>query len=260
MTPAEPSPYGEPPSAPPPSSPPLAAPTPVQDETHSRAEPAGSSVDVAALLTDARSRWGVEQSPVFTAALVLAAAAFVLGTIAVILFLVAASDDPGQRDDAFAMFSVAIPAAIGAAALLAYLRLEAGTLSGPVHSQDRMIGFAIYGLCLVFTLLMLYKGLDESLSAETGWYYYALLFAFFALGFNIIARPVPAVLAGVASAMIGFVGIAVAMVVAVIGALQYRSDDFSTYAMGYTLIDAALIVALLSIAWFLGMRRVDSRM
>jgi hypothetical protein len=212
------------------------------------------------MLSDLRLRWGLEQSPVFTGALVLAGLALVLGTIAVIMFLIAGDTDLGQKDDAFAMFAVAIPAAVGAAGLLTYLRLEAGPLSGDVHPQDRNIGFVIFGFSLVFTLLMLYKGLDEGLDAETAWYYYALLFAFFAMGFCLIAKPIPAILGGIASSMIGLIGVAVGIIFAVIGALQYRSDDFSAYAMGYSMIDAAFVVMLLVLAWFLGMRRAESRM
>lgn len=210
------------------------------------------------MLGDLRSRWGLEQTPLFTAALILAGLALVIGTIAVIMFLIAASDDGGQKNDAYSLFSIALPAALGAAGLLAYLRLETGPLSGEVHSQDRMIGFGINGFCLLFILLMLYKGLDESLAAESAYYYYALLFAFFALGFSVIAKPTPAALGGMASAMIGFVGIGVAMVLAVIGAIQYRSDSYSTYAMGATFLDAAFVIVALIFAWFLGMRKASA--
>lgn len=245
-------------SEPPPATPPPASTPPPPSAPAPTASGGETSFDFAANLAEFRSRWGIEQTSVFTVALALAVIALAGGTIAVIMWLIASGDDFNQKDDAFNIFSVVLPAALGTAGLLAYLRLESGSLSGEAHSQDRNVGFAIFGFAIAFTLLMLYKGLDESLDAEAGWFYYALLFSFFAIGFNIIAKPIPPVIAGLASSMIGFIAMAVAGILVVIGGIQYRSDSFSTYSMGVSFLDAGYVLMILILAWFLGMRKASA--
>ena len=67
------------------------------------------------MLGDFRSRWGVEQSPVVTVALILAAVALIAGTIGEIMWLTAG--DFSTQDDGYNLFVVALPAALGTAGL-----------------------------------------------------------------------------------------------------------------------------------------------
>jgi hypothetical protein len=212
------------------------------------------------MLGDLRSRWGIEQSPAFSAVLVMWAVAFAVGTFSVISWLTAGDGDFEQQSDASvsAFFSVVV--AVGAAALLAYLRADAGRLEGEAHQQDQRLFYALCGLSIIFLLLSLFKGLDESLDAEAAWYHYSLLYALFALGFALIAKPTPAALGGLATEIVAYVAVGLAMLFGVVGVIQGRSNDFSTYSMGVSLLDAAFVLVTLALAWFLGLRRAGTRM
>jgi hypothetical protein len=212
------------------------------------------------MLGDFRSRWRIEQTPAFTAVLILWAVAFVVGTYSVISWLTAGDGDFEQQSDASvsAFFSVVL--AVGAAALLAYVRMDAGRLEGGAHQQDQRLFYGLCGLSIIFLLLSLFKGLDESLDAEGAWYHYSLLYALFALGFALVAKPTPSALGGLAPEMIAYIAIGLAVIFGAIGAIQGRSNDFSSYSMGVSLLDAAFVLVTLSLAWFLGMRRTESRM
>jgi hypothetical protein len=242
------------PDDPTPDSPPAAGPdAEASGPTFSRPAMPGLSFSPAAL----SKRWGVEQSPVLIVALVLAAVALLAGTVAVISLLLADVDEFDQKDDAHVLFYLAIPLALGAAALMAHLRLKAGAPESKPAIHDQRIAYGLFGLSVVFALLSLFKGFDESLSAEAAWYDYSQLFAFFALGMAIISRPIPRALGSIDASMIGLIAVGIAVVFGVIGGIQARSGSFSTYAMGVTMEDGALIAATLALAWFLGMRRAS---
>ena len=209
-------------------------------------------------LADVAKRWNVEQSPILIAALAMLGVALAVGTYAIITSLLAGDTDFEARSDAQALFLFAIPLSVGASALMAYLRLQAGPLSGEPDEQDRQFMYVLYGFSIAFMLPMLFKGFDEGLEAETAWYYYAQLFAFFALALCLIAKPVPSQMGTTSSSMIGLIAVGVAVVAGAIGVIQGMSSDFSSFAIGVTLEDAALVLMTLSLAWFLGMRRAEN--
>lgn len=239
---------------PPPDEPAAVTVTPTSARSSQALANAGQSL--SQLLADAAGRWGVDKrSPVFTAAAALFTLAFLIGTFALFNLLRAGSDEFDQKSDAAVMFNLALALALGFAALAVLSRLEGGIPAGEPASQDQRIFLAACGLIVVFTLLSLYKGLDESLDAASAWYRYALLFTFFAMGFAFLTRPTPATVGSLSSRIIGLVAVGVSVIFGVVGMIQGRSDDFSTFAMGVTLGDAAIVLAGLAFAWFLGMRK-----
>jgi hypothetical protein len=203
----------------------------------------------------------VQQSPVFIAAIGMAVLAFAVGTLGAISLLSAGSGEDLQKLDAEVWLWLGFGLAIASAGVCLLLRLQAnppaGTAEGP--SQDRSIGLALLGLTMAFVLLALFKGFDESPDAVLGWTYYADIFAFLAIAWFVIARPTPAMLGGLDSTVIGLGAIAVAAVALLIGLVQGRSEDYSTYVQGLALLRSGIVIALLAFAWFAGMRPVASR-
>jgi hypothetical protein len=213
------------------------------------------------MITDVRSRWGVEQSPVFIAMLVMAAAAILFATVAVTSGLIAGDDEFEQRFDASVWFQLATPLAIGAAALCVLLRWQSGPTRGEAHREDQTFLYALMGLSLIWALLGVFKGFDEGLDAADYWFSYSLVFALLAVGFAALARPTPAVLGTVNSVSFGLGWVGLGVVLALIGTIQGRSNDFSTFASGIALQQAGLVLMTLALAWFLGLRPAsDSRM
>lgn len=241
------------------SSPPAASPAPTPVHDPASASPKGAGVpSVNAVVDDLRERLGVERSPYFLAGLGFALIALVIGSLAVASYLTAGSGEIDQKFDAQVWFTLATGAAIACTALLVYVRLQSG---GPpaVTQQNLQISLGLLGLTLVWTLLGLYKGLDEGIDAVDAWMSYAGVFAFLAIGWYAVARPTPNVLAGVPAATIGLVAIGVASAMLVIGLVQGRSDDFSTYVTGITWQRGGVVLMLLAFAWFAGMRPNSSR-
>lgn len=255
----------------PPVADPAGVPTPVSSDPATQYEPtpmasasARSSEAVSnvgqtlsQMVADAAGRWSVDRrSPVFGAVAALFALAFLIGTVALFNLLRADPGEFDQKSDAAVMFNLALALSLGFAALSLLLRLEGGIPSGDPAPQDQRIFFGMSGLIVAFTLLSLFKGLDESLSAESAWFRYALIFSFLAMGFAAITRPTPGMVGAVASRTIGLVVVGLSVIFGIVGLIQGRSADFSTFAMGVTLGDAAIVLAGLAFAWFLGMRKV----
>jgi hypothetical protein len=210
------------------------------------------------MIADARSRWGVEQSPVLIAALVLAAAALFFGTLAVISYLTAGDDEFFQKFDAEVWFSLAIPLSLGSAALLVLVRLQSGAPRAEAGAQDWQAFLVVGTLSLIFTLLGLYKGFDEGFDAMDAWFSYSIIFAFLTLGLAVIARPVPPAMGTTGSSLIGLGVVGLGVLILVIGSIQGRSDDASTYLQGLSLQRAGLILMVLAFAWFSGMRKAEA--
>jgi hypothetical protein len=208
------------------------------------------------MASDATSRWSVDRSsPVFTAAAALFALAFLIGTLALFNYLRADFNEFNQKSDAAVLFNLSLALGLGSAALALLARLEGGIPAGDVAPQDQRIFFAICGLILAYTAVSLFKGLDESLDAQSAWYRYALLFTFFAMGFAALTRPTPSMVGSVSARTVGLVVVGVAVIFAIFGMIQGRSDDFSTFAMGVSFSDAGIVLAGLAFAWFLGLRK-----
>jgi hypothetical protein len=113
----------------------------------------------------------------------------------------------------------------------------------------------MFGLTAAFLLAGLFKGTDESYEALDAWYRYAQLFAFLAIGWCAISRPVPSALGTMNSLMVAYIAAGVAGAAGLIGLLMGLSNDNSTFLTGLSFQSVGLVVALLIIAWFLGMRR-----
>lgn len=237
------------------AAPPPPPPPPPTAQPPSAAAPGTSVSD---MLEDVRTRWGVGQSPALIAALVLAAAAVAIGTLATISYLIAGDDEISQKFDAQVWFSLAIPLSLGAAALLVLVRLQSGAPREETAAQDWQGYLVLNGLVVVFALLGLFKGFDESFEAMDAWFSYSAVFAFLTLGLAAIARPVPANLGGTNGSVAGLAAVGIGVVVLLIGTLQGRSDDFSTYAQGISLQRAGFVLMLLAFAWFLGMRKAEA--
>jgi hypothetical protein len=210
------------------------------------------------MLDDVRSRWGVGQSPALIGALVLALVALAVGTLAVISYLIAGDDEPSQKFDAQVWFALALPLAFGAAALFVLVRLQSGPLRGEAGAQDWQGYLVLNGFAVVFALLGLIKGFDESFEALDAWFSYSVVFSFLALGLAAVARPVPATVAGTSASVVGLAAVGIAVVILLIGTLQGRSDDFSTYAQGISLQRAGFVLMILAFAWFSGMRKAEA--
>lgn len=234
--------------------PPSSDPPPSGGPTFSRpAAPSAVNVDLAEM----RKRWGVKQTPYFTTALALAAVALAVGTLAVISYLIAGDTDTEQKLDAQAWFSLSIGLSIGAAAVMILVRLQSGAPAAAADKQDWQFALVILGFAAIFSLLGLFKGFDKGLDALDAWFSYATLFAFLAVGFFALSRPTPAALGGLKAPVIGVIVIAVGVLLLLIGTMQARSNDFSTYASGLAFERFGQVLMLVALAWFLGLRSAE---
>lgn len=213
-----------------------------------------TSLDAPRLLNETRERWGVEaSSPTFIAALLMAALAFLIGTYAVISYLIADLGEVRQKLDAAIWLQLASGAGIGAAALLVLERWRSSTVPADSRGLDLRVGLAICALVLIFVLLGLFKGQDESQDAMDAWMSYAQLFAILAIGWFAISRPIPLEVMSLPSVVIGMGAVAVGLILLLIGTLQARSDDFSSFVSGLSFQGAGIALMLLALGWFLGL-------
>jgi hypothetical protein len=178
---------------------------------------------------------------------------------AVFSYLTAGDADTLQKLDAATWLQLARGLVIGGAALLVLARFQAPADGGPVGwpNPDLTIGLGIAGFAGLFSLLGLFKGLDESFDAQNAWFLFAIIFAFLAIGWFAISRPVPQTVGTLATPMIGIVLVAVGVIALVIGQIQGLSEDFSTYVSGLSFQGVGTVAMLLAFAWFLGMRREE---
>jgi hypothetical protein len=180
----------------------------------------------------------------------------VISIPAVTSYLIAGDADTLQKLDAATWLQLARGLAIGGAALLVLARWQSPSQRSPADrpNPDLTIGLGIAAFAGLFSLLGLFKGLDESFDAQNAWFNFALIFAFLAAGWFAISRPVPPNVGTLAAHAVG-IGLVVAGVIAlVIGQIQGLSEDFSTYVSGLSFQGVGTVAMILALAWFLGMR------
>lgn len=208
------------------------------------------SFDVNRELGNIRQRWGIQQTPYATAAFAVLAAALLLGTIGHILYLTAG--DFEAQFDGIAWYNVGTGLAIIAVALMVLLRWQS---PGGGGSRDdlRIVG-GLGVLSAAWMVLAFFFGfLDDRLDPEDSWFLYSQLFAFLAMAWCAISRPIPASLGTTGVVSIGGIALGVAAAAFVVGAILAMSDDFSTYSKGVTLQDLGKIISFLTFAAFLGL-------
>ncbi len=253
---AAPEPEQQPPAWEQPEQPPIPAGPAHQDIGAAPVRPSaagGATQSATAMLNETLERWGVQQSGVLIAAAALFAVAFLVGTLANISYLTAGDGDQLQKFDAQVWFTLALGAAIGALVLLLLVRWQSGP-TAETAERDLQVGVAIGALALLFCLLGLFKGFDDSFDAQDSWLRYALIYAFLAAGWLAISRPIPAAVGTVGSAMAAIVAVGVAGAVLVIGQFMGLSEDYSRYVSGVSLQSVGIVVMVLAVAWVLGLQ------
>ena len=122
-----------------------------------------------------RERWGVEQGPVLIGGLALAAIALLISIPAVVSYLIAGDADTLQKLDAATWLQLALGLAIGGAALLLLARWQSAVHGSTVEwpNPDLSVGLGIAGFTALFSLLGLFKGLDDSFDAQNAWFRFA---------------------------------------------------------------------------------------
>ena len=214
------------------------------------------SVDLNAM----RERWGVEQTPVLLAGLLLTALALLAGSLGVTSYLIAGDDEFLQKLDAQVWLRLALGLAFGGAALLVFARWQSPRLRVATGEKnpDLNIGFVLGGLTLVFAFAGMIKGLDESFDATNAWFGYAYVFAVVTIGWFAISQPVPDAVGTVSASAIGLGLVAAGVIALVIGQVQGMSEDNSTFISGLAFQGLGTVAVLLALGWFLGLRPRDA--
>jgi hypothetical protein len=204
------------------------------------------------MLADARSRWGIEQSPYFSAGLAAFALTVLLATIGHILFLTA--DGLEDQYDGQAWFTAAIGIGFVTVALMVLTRwLSDGGKAGATE-QDLRVSYVLGGLALAWIFLALVFGFfDDRVDPEHSWAQYAIVFAILDLAWCTIARPIPESLGSMKSVSLGLGGLAAAVIVLLLGMFLAMSNKLDTYSRGVTLQDLGFVLAIMSFAMFMGL-------
>lgn len=210
----------------------------------------GQSFDINKEMGAMRQRWGLPQSTYLTAALVLLAVAFVLGTIGHFLYL--SADDLDGQANGDALYNIAIGAALAAGALMVLVRWQNGGAAGGARDDLRIAG-ALVGLAVAWLVLCIIFGFDKRLDAEFGWFRYAQIFAFMALAWCAVSRPVPTTVNGIPTVQAAIITLLVSAAIYVIGGFMSTSNSYSTFSTGVTLQDIGFVLVILVFAAFLGL-------
>jgi DNA-directed RNA polymerase subunit RPC12/RpoP len=216
--------------------------------------PPATSLNLGALLTDARERWNVKQTPYLSAAIALGVLALLVGTLAHISYLTAGSDEGLKKDHDFMWLVVADGLAFAAAVVALVVRRE----SGPTHAADFRgpdfrIGAGLVGITVLFSLVGVVIGMGGRGAAEDSWTHYSQLFAFLALAWLIISRPVPAALGTVSATTLGLVLAAAGVGALLVGQISGMRNSNDSYFGGVAWQAMGIAVITLALGWFLGM-------
>ena len=219
------------------------------------APPPAASLDLQQMLADIRARWGVVQTPIFTAAIALAAAALLIATFAHISYTTAAAAAVNRKLNDQVWFTLATGCALAAAALLVLVRFQSGPpRPAPAKNPDLRVALGLAGLTALFALVGLIIGLGGRFDASDSWLRYAQVFAFLALGWLVISRPIPSSFGTVTAVNAGLIIGGLAMVALLIGQFMGLSNNNDTYVGGLSWQALGIAGITLAFGWFLGMR------
>ncbi len=234
-----------------------AAPAGPQFPRPATAAPApANSLNVQQVLADARARWGIQQTPYFVGAILLAGLALLIGTIAHISYLTASSSAVNKQLNDAVWLTTANALALAAAVLSLVVRREAVAPppASDARNPDFRVGLGLIGMTILFAFVGVVVGMSGRFDAALSWERYAQIFAFFTLGWLIISRPVPAALVTVSSISLGFVTGGAILVAVAIGQVMGLSNSNDTYTGGISWQALAVSALVLELGWFLGMR------
>jgi hypothetical protein len=205
---------------------------------------------------EARERWGFEQTPIFTACMVVAIAAFLVGTVALIILLTAGENDTDKHLDYATWLTTADALAFGALVLGVLVRYDAPRTPAVPDTKgiDFQVFLAVAGLAILFGLIGAITGMGGHEENGVGWTRYSTLFSFLAATWLILAQPVPEMLGTTKSTTIGLVLAGVALVILLLGTFQGLSNSYDTYIGGLSWQQVAISLIALDLGWFLGMQ------
>ena len=215
-----------------------------------------ASLNVQQMLAEVRARWGIQQTPYFVGVMVLAGLALLIGTIAHISYLTAGSTDANKQLDDGVWLTMATALAFAAAVLALVVRREAGPppRASDARNPDFRIALGLAGMTILFAFVGVVIGMNGRVDAALSWERYAQIFAFFALGWLIISRPVPEVMGTVNSITVGFIAGGAILVALVIGQIMGLSHNNDSYTGGISWQALAISALVLLLGWFLGMQ------
>jgi hypothetical protein len=212
------------------------------------------SLNLGALLPDARARWNVKQTPYLSAAMALGVMALLVGTLAHISYLTAGVADGLKKDHDFMWETLANGLAFAAAVVALMVRRDSGpTHPADVRGPDFRIGAGLAAIAVLFAFVGVVIGMGGRGSAEDSWVHYSQLFAFLALAWLIISRPIPAALGSVNARTIGLVLVAAGVAALLIGEITGMDNSDSSYFGGVAWQAMGIAVITLALGWFLGM-------
>lgn len=214
-----------------------------------------ASLNVQQMLVDTRARWGIQQTPYFAGVIALAGLALLVGTIAHISYLTAGSAAFAKHLHNAVWLALSIGFAFAAAALAVLVRRASGTQpAATAQNPDLRVAAGLAGLALLFALVGMIIGMGGRGLAADSWERYAQLFAFLALAWVVLSRPVPAELGTTSTATIGLIALAGGVGALVIGQIMGLSNSNDSYVGGVSWQAAGIVLVTLVLGWFLGMR------
>lgn len=219
------------------------------------APPPSASLNVGALLTDARERWNVKQTPYLSAAIALGVLALLVGTLAHISYLTAGSDEGLKKDHDFMWLTLADGLAFAAAVVALMVRRESvPTHPADVRGPDFRVGAGLAAIAVLFALVGTVIGMGGRGAAADSWVHYSQLFAFLALAWLIISRPIPAALGTISAPTMGLALAAAGVGALLIGQISGMGNSSDSYFGGVSWQAMGTAVITLALGWFLGMR------
>ncbi len=239
-----------------PAAEPAAAPGPDFSRPATAAPPPPASLNVQQMLADTRARWGIQQTSYLVGVIALAGLALLIGTIAHISYLTAGANEANKQLNDGVWLTTATALAFVAAVLALVVRREAGAppRASDARNPDFRVALGLAGTTILFAFVGVIIGMGGRFDAALSWERYAEIFAFFALGWLIIARPVPDALGTVNSITVGLLAGGAILVAVVIGQIMGLSNNNNTYTGGISWQALAISALVLELGWFLGMR------
>jgi hypothetical protein len=212
------------------------------------------SLNLSTLLPDARARWNVKQTPYLSAAMALGVMALLVGTLAHISYLTAGTDEVLKQDHDFMWETLANGLAFAAAVVALMVRRDSGpTHLADVRGPDFRIGAGLAAIAVLFAFVGTIIGMGGRYNASDSWLHYSQLFAFLALAWLIISRPIPAALGSVSATTIGLGVVAAGVGALLIGQITGMDNSNSSYIGGVSWQAMGIAVITLALGWFLGM-------
>lgn len=248
------------PMSPPPPSPAAATGTGVpQQPEPATTPPTATPVSAAPTITisldwlnDMASRWGGVATSYLMGGAALAAVALIMALAAHINYLVAERGIEQVHADIWLTVSfVIVLAAVGS---LALGRTSAEGRPASANIGDLWVGIGLSGMAGMSAFVGLILGLDERFDAMASWMSFALVWAFVALGWLLVSRPVPREWTFQRGAAIGGAFLGAAALFALIGLAVGLGDDFGDFIRGQSWLQFALTGAVLGIGWLFGLR------